>query len=177
MTVNLPVRTDFAPGKIMLLCGKIASGKSYYAKQLLAHSPAVLLSMDELFEICELDFFNAFHSSLYSKLQRYLYAKAADLTKCGVNVIMDSGFWSRKERTFVSRLLSDYGVSFEWYYIDADDDTWHKNISQRNHLAKQEGYEQFLIDEKRIEEITQTFEIPTPNEIDVWVHNHRNEYA
>lgn len=164
-------------GTIFLLCGKIASGKSYYAAQLLTRFPAVLLSMDELFEICELDFFNDLHSSLYPKLQRYLYAKATELTHCGINVILDSGFWSRKERVFVTGLLSDYNVPFEWHYIDADDNTWRQNIAQRNQSARLEGYEQFIIDETRMDEINREFEVPTSNEVDVWFHNHRDEYT
>lgn len=162
-----------AQGKVILLCGKIASGKSYYAKKLLERRRAVLLSMDELFEVCGLDFFNEAHNSLYPKLQQYLHTKSAELVELGLDVIFDSGFWSRKERESVTRFFRAKGVCFEWHYIDVSDETWYKNIEERNQSAIREGYEQFLIDEKRIREINTQFETPAPEEIDIWFNNRR----
>ncbi len=156
---------------VIFLCGKIASGKSYYAKKLMEKHPAVLLSMDELFEICELDHFNELHSSLYPKLQKFLYAKAVEIVKCGISVIIDSGFWTRGERDLVRRIF--LGVPTQWHYIDVSDDTWAENIRQRNEAAQREGYTDYIIDEKRIQEINAGFEIPEPAEIDVWYNNQR----
>ena len=34
--------------KVMLVCGKIASGKSWYCRSLMEKSPALLLSVDEV---------------------------------------------------------------------------------------------------------------------------------
>lgn len=164
-----------APAKIILLCGKIASGKSYYAAKLLKQSPSVLLSMDELFEICELDFFNDLHSNLYPKLQQFLYKKAAEIAQGGLTVILDSGFWTRQERQSVTKVFSNLGSNIQWHYIDVDDDTWRQNIEERNQAAQAEGYVQFLIDEERMAEIIREFEVPAPDEIDVWVHNQRTE--
>lgn len=165
--------TAYTPGTVILLCGKIASGKSYYARKLMAQSPTVLLSMDELFDLCELDFFNDLHNALYPKLQRYLIRTAAAIAKCGTDVILDSGFWTSTERQAVRSQLLSLGTQIQWHYIDVPEDTWRQNIQERNRLAIATGNEQFFIDETKMENINQDFEIPTQEEIDVWYCNKR----
>lgn len=160
---------------VIFLCGKIASGKSYYAKKLMEEHPAVLLSMDELFEICELDHFNELHSSLYPKLLKFLYAKASEIVRCGTNVIIDSGFWTRSERDLVRRIFSEMDVPAQWHYIDVAPETWAENIRQRNESAEREGYTAYIIDDERIREINAGFEVPDPTEIDVWYKNCRTD--
>lgn len=160
-------------GTIILICGKIASGKSYYAKKLLERRCAVLFSMDELFEICEMDFYDDLHSELYPRLQRYLYAKAAELSRLGIDVIMDSGFWTVRERNYVSKELSKLEAPFEWHYIDISDDDWERNIEERN--AASSEVELFIIDEHKKREINAEFEIPNRDEIDVWILNQRDD--
>ena len=61
-------------GKVYLICGKICSGKSYYAKALKEKYNAVILSTDEATEIC----------------------------KAGANVILDWGFWTKENRSDIS---------------------------------------------------------------------------
>ena len=162
-------------GTIILICGKIASGKSFYAEKLMRERSAILFSMDELFEICKLDFFNDEHNKLYPRIQRYLYEKAAALTEFGIDVIMDSGFWSKQERKYVTHVLNQLKVPFEWHYIDISDNDWDRNIQERNNDVATAGVSQFLIDSHKKQEINAEFETPDQDEIDVWIYNCRGD--
>lgn len=159
---------------VHLLCGKIASGKSYYAKKLMAEQDMVLISMDDCVEEMGLDYFKDDHNAMIPGLQMYLIQKAGEIAKCGTDVILDFGFWSKEQRSAVTAHLKSMDAPYLWHYMDVSKSTWSLNIEERNAGAVQAGYSQFLIDEKRIDEINAEFDIPTRDEIDVWVYVHRD---
>lgn len=85
--------------KVIAICGKICSGKTYYANNLKIKENAVILSTDEAtFDLVnneQGEFYNIFAE----KVNKYLRKKAAEIVKAGCNVILDWGFGrQRKER-------------------------------------------------------------------------------
>ncbi len=60
-------------GKIILICGKICSGKSHYVKQLKESINAVVFSCDEI----------------TARLRQYFYKKSEEVIRSGGNVILD----------------------------------------------------------------------------------------
>jgi len=156
-------------GKVFLICGKICSGKSYYAKTLKEKNNAVILSTDEAtFELInneQGEFYNIFAS----RVNNYLRKKAVEICKAGANVILDWGFWTQNDRADISDYMKSNGVSFEWHYIDVADDIWKKNIDERNQrIEAGNGGSDFYVDDGLLNKLISLFEIPGEDEIDVW---------
>ena len=156
-------------GKLILICGKICSGKSYYAKQLKSKYNGVILSTDEatydLINNEQGDFYNIFAE----RVNRYLRKKAVEIAQAGANVILDWGFWTRENRTEISEFLKSYNIQYEWHYIDINDTLWQKNIDERNsRILEGKGGSDFYVDEGLLTKLLAIFEVPKKSEIDVW---------
>ena len=156
-------------GKIILICGKICSGKTYYANRLKEKYNAVIFSTDEL----TFDLINneqgEFYDSFAKKANRYLRKKAAETAAAGANVILDWGFWTRADRVEISDFLNAANVPYEWHYIDVNDDLWKKNIEERNQkILDGNGGSDFFVDEGLLKKLLSMFEVPSEEEIDVW---------
>lgn len=161
-------------GKVYLICGKICSGKSFYARILKEKYNAVILSTDEatfdLIENEQGEFYNIFAE----RVNLYLRKKAAEICRAGADVILDWGFWTKQNREDISKYLTEHGIPFEWHYIDIDNDTWLMNIRERN--ARIEGGEKssdFYVDDGLLQKLLSMFEAPAKNEIDVWYRAER----
>lgn len=155
--------------KVILICGKICSGKSYYARKLKEENNAVILSTDE----ATFDLINneqgEFYNIFAEKVNLYLRKKAVEIVRAGVNVILDWGFWTEQNRREISEYLAVNNVKFEWHYVDVDNLQWQKNIAERNKkIVEGNGGCDFYIDNGLLEKVQSMFEIPPKNEIDVW---------
>ena len=161
-------------GKVYLICGKICSGKTYYAKALKEKYNAVILSTDEV----TYDLINneqgEFYNIFAQRVNNYLKKKAAEICKADASVILDWGFWTKENRTDISEYLKSCDVSYEWHYIDVDDDTWNRNIEERNkRIEEGNGGSDFYVDEGLLNKLLSMFEIPDKSEIDVWYELNR----
>ena len=71
-------------GKVILLCGKICSGKTHYAARLLSETGGVLLSCDEIMFGLDLDrlldYLEDVHAVMIPKIQHYLYKRRRKLS-------------------------------------------------------------------------------------------------
>lgn len=155
--------------KVILICGKICSGKTYYAKQIREKYNAVVLSTDEAtFDLInneQGEFYNVFAK----RVNLYLRKKAVEIIQAGANVILDWGFWTSKDRKEISEFFKSNNIKYEWHYIDVDDVTWHRNIDKRNKAIRSgNGGSDFYIDEGLLNKMLSLFEKPLKEEIDVW---------
>lgn len=157
--------------KVILICGKVCSGKTFYSKTLQQTYNAVLLSCDEIES-------QIFHHALAEKhdevavdIKKYLHKKAVDIISVGSNVVLDWGFWTRAERTEVSRYYQSKGIEYEWHYVDVTDEIWARNILSRNEAVISGKSEDYYVDEGLLNKIKSSFEIPAKDEIDVWYIN------
>ena len=94
--------------KVMLICGKIASGKSFYCRRLREASPAVLLSVDEL--TARLGPLGESHDQASAAIQDFMLEKAGEIAAAGVDVILDWGFWTRASRQEASAFFAARGI-------------------------------------------------------------------
>lgn len=161
-------------GKVFLICGKICSGKTYYAKLLKEKYNAVILSTDEM----TFDLINneqgEFYDLFSQKANLYLRKKAVEIARAGANVILDWGFWTRDNRAEISDFMKISDVPFEWHYIDVDNDIWQKNIEERNNrILAGNGGSDFFVDEGLLKKLLSMFEAPARDEIDVWYKLYR----
>ncbi len=154
--------------KIILICGKICSGKTFYSQGLAKEQNAVILSCDEvsadLFHHSEGERFD----EIAADIKKYLHKIAARIAEAGSSVILDWGFWTHRERREVSEYYSSLKFPFEWHYINISDEQWHQNISLRNQAVTAGKTTDFYVDDGLRNKIQRNFEPPERDEIDVW---------
>lgn len=151
--------------KVLIMCGKICSGKSTYAEKLKLENKAVILSVDELtlalFENQageKLDFY-------VEKLKEYFFKKSLDMVEAGADVILDWGFWTKKERDYAREFYDSRNISYQFYYMNVGIDEWKKRISKRNQEIKREQLEAYPIDKGLLSKVEKMFEEPDRKEL------------
>ncbi len=151
--------------KVLIMCGKICSGKSTYAEKLKLENKAVILSVDELtlalFENQageKLDFY-------VEKLKEYFLKKSLDIVEAGADVILDWGFWTKKERDYAREFYDSRNISYQFYYMNVGIDEWKKRILKRNQEIKREQLEAYPIDKGLLSKVEKMFEEPDRKEL------------
>ena len=157
--------------KAFLLCGKIASGKSVYAKKLCEREKAVLLSADELVLSILGGELGEKHDEITQRVQAYLFNKSLDILRAGSNVLLDWGFWTKERRQAARDFYESRGVDCEFHYTDVPDEVWRRNIEIRNRAVLAGEAEAYYMDEGLMLKLQSLFEAPEKEEIDVWYIN------
>ena len=156
-------------GKVILICGKICSGKTYYAQKLKKENKAVILSTDEVTYDLTNNEQGEFYNVFAERVNRYLKKKTVEIVNAGANVILDWGFWTKNERDNISEYFKTNGIQYEWHYIDIDDKIWNQNIKERNRKIEEgNGGSNFYVDEGLMKKLLSKFEVPKKEDIDIW---------
>ena len=98
MSIEFDKETKMA--KVILICGKICSGKSTYAEQMRVQNHAALLSVDEITLALFGQHCGDKHDDYVERTQNYLFDKSLELIEAGINVVLDWGFWMKEERDY-----------------------------------------------------------------------------
>lgn len=155
--------------KVILICGKICSGKSTYAERLRSENKAVVLSVDEIM----LTLFGLYagdkHDEYAERTKKYLYDKSLEIMEAGMDVILDWGFWTRDERIFVKKFYTDRKIEHEFHYIDISDKIWKERLEKRNAEILAGAGNAYFVDENLAAKFESRFEMPDRDEIDIWV--------
>ena len=120
--------------KLYFMCGKMAAGKSTYAKQLARAQNAVLLVQDDfvaaLFpgEIHDIPSFVKYSDRLKNALSSHI----CDLLSFGISVVLDFPGNTRNQRRWFRELFERANVEHELHYIDASDDLCKRQLRQRS---------------------------------------------
>ena len=141
-------------GKVILICGKIGSGKTTYANKLAKNLGAVIFSHDEII-------LGLFGAELYEKhkakfneyapwIENYVKHKSGEAAKAGATVICANGFWSRNERNGLRELYNSMGINCELHYIDTPQEKRLDFINKRNEAVRQGELGYIIVDEKVI---------------------------
>ena len=110
--------------KVILICGKICSGKSTYAEQMRVQNHAALLSVDEITLALFGQHCGDKHDDYVERTQNYLFDKSLELIEAGINVVLDWGFWMKEERDYAREFYNGRNIECEFHYIDISDETW-----------------------------------------------------
>ena len=163
-------------GKVILTCGKICSGKSYYSKQLKEELNAVIISPDEATYVLLNNEQGEFYDIFSKRLSKYLTKKVGEIAKTGANVIYERGLWSKIERQEVRDYYKNLGIDCEIHYVCVNDETWKQNIFERNKRVQDgEGGSDFYLDEGLMKKLESLWEEPTEEEFDVLYKVERNK--
>jgi predicted kinase len=157
--------------KVILLCGKICSGKSFYSNIIKQKENAVILSCDEIVYELFANELGDRHDVMVNKIKNYIYKKTEQVVNSGLNVILDFGFWSRIEREKISKKWEEKNILYEWHYVSVSDNTWLKRIKHRNTLVQKNMCSDIYVDEGLLKKMNSLFEPPCSEEIEVCYNN------
>ena len=154
--------------KVIIVCGKICSGKSYYSNEIKDSLNAVIISPDEAtYELINNEQ-GEFYDIFSKKLNKYLTKKVGEIVKAGANVIFERGLWSKKDRKQIREYYNSIGVECEIHYVCVDDETWKYNIEERNkRVLEGTGGSDFYLDEGLMKKLESKWEELTEEEYDV----------
>ena len=154
--------------KVILICGKICSGKTYYSNMIKDKYNAVIISPDEAtYELInneQGEFYNIFSR----RLNKYLTKKVGEIVKSGANVIFERGLWTKEDRINTKKYYKEKNIECEIHYVYVDNETWKKNIAERNKRVQEgRGGSDFYLDEGLMKKLESMWEEPTDNEYDI----------
>jgi len=120
--------------KLYFMCGKMAAGKSTYARELAQTKNAVLLIQDELLdafypgEILSIQDFVKYSARLRDALSLHIQ----DLLTRGVSVVLDFPGNTRDQRQWFREIIEGANVEHELHFIDMPDDLCKRQLRQRS---------------------------------------------
>lgn len=152
--------------KVIVLCGKIASGKTTYGKKLEAEENAVTLSFDdlmlELYDGCLGDK----HDETAARITRYFYKLADQLLEKGHTVLFDYGHWTRRERESVLGYFQEKGIPAELHFLNPPEEIRLARLKDRNDRLRGAAHRVYLIEGDLLARLDGKFEAPSAAEYD-----------
>lgn len=152
--------------KVIMLCGRLCSGKSTYAARLRDELGAVILSVDELMIALLGRETGDKHDEYVRRAKGYLHAKAAEIALAGTDVVLDEGFWSRSERDEARKYFAAQGVECELRYLRISDEEWSRRVDKRNAEVAAGRSDAYFVDDGLRAKFISLFEEPAEGEAD-----------
>lgn len=143
-----------------LICGLPGSGKSTLAKKLEGEYPALRLTPDEWMSRILEDGYDEEKRAVVESIQWEIAQRVLSL---GVDVILENGFWSRKERDEFKAKAKELGADAKLYYMDVSKDELWKRLEKRNAVLPPHT---FHVKESDLDEWIKSFEAPTAEELE-----------
>ena len=152
---------------VILICGKICSGKTTYAKKLCRERGAVLLSVDEIMLAMFGQHCGDLHDTYAERTRNYLLDKAVELYRSGIGSVLDWGFWTKEGRDSAATFFRERGIPCQFHLIDIPEDTWHKRLEKRNRDVLSGKVSAYYVDETLAAKFESRFTMPSEDEIAV----------
>ncbi|MBE5803869.1 MAG: ATP-binding protein [Clostridiales bacterium] len=150
--------------KVIMLIGRICSGKTTYARRIETEEQAVRLSCDELMQTVFPEPLGDRYDMYARRCIHYLYHLGRQLVLDGVSVVMDMGCWTRGDRREAAAFFRD--VEVDWRYLDVPREEWQRRIACRNRAVAEgrANLDEYYIDEGLLAKADALFEPPAQEE-------------
>ncbi|MCP3028555.1 ATP-binding protein [Halobacillus sp. A5] len=152
-----------------LMVGLPCSGKTTLARKLETKHSALRLTPDDWhaglghhygYNMTESD--ESLHNVRHDAVESLMWKVAARVLVLGVDVILDFGLWSRKEREELRCRAEELGADIKIHFMDVPEKVLFERLRNRNAHKPDES---FVIPEAKLKEWIQTFEPPLPEEL------------
>lgn len=126
---------------LYLICGMAGSGKTSLAKQLETSFSAIRFSPDEWIKIVIKDKTDKMElDRLRAPIEALQWDIAQRLLQKDISVILENGFWSKKERLAYRATAEALGAVVELHYLNiAKDELW-RRLQTRNATAPNDSF-------------------------------------
>ncbi len=152
--------------RVILLCGRICAGKTFYASKIAERLNAVVFSNDEIMlQIFGQDA-GEMHDAYAKRIENFIYQKSLQIAGAGVDVIIDNGLWKADERMYAKNFFAANGIDCELHYIDTSEEERKKRIEKRNFAVKAGECSAYYVDEGLSRKLDGAFETPLECECD-----------
>lgn len=154
----MPVTTP----TLHLLCGKIASGKSTLAAELVSKERAVLIAEDDWLSGLFGDEMTSIadYVRCTSKLRQAMGPHIVKLLNAGLSVVLDFQANTVQSRAWMRSLLDQTEAAHQLHFLDVSNETCLARLKARNAA----GDHRFAPSEKEFRQITAHFVAPTIDE-------------
>ena len=158
--------------KVIMICGKLCSGKTTYARSLMEDGNAALLSIDEIMLAMFGQHCGDMHEEYAARAEKFLLGKSLELIKAGIDVILDWGFWREEQRRRIRGFYDAHGTECRMHIIHIDDAEWKRRIEKRNAEVISGKREAYYVDENLARKFERLFEEPEDGAADVNIYAH-----
>jgi predicted kinase len=156
---------------VYLVAGFIGSGKKTFSKTLESETGALRFNKDEW--VIKLLGRNAPKVDNFAKFDNFLIDLATELAlKCaahGVDVIIDDGFWYKRQRDDVIKRIRSIGANVKGYYLRCPKDILEQRVLER---SKNTSDDSFVIDKEMFAKYYESFQEPSPAEDFILIDNY-----
>jgi predicted kinase len=120
--------------RMYFMCGKMAAGKSTYARELAQTKSAVLLVQDEFLDTLYAGEIRSIQDFVkYSaRVRDALFPHIQDLLTHGISVVLDFPGNTRVQRQWFRQMIENANVEHELHFIDAPNDLCKRQLRQRS---------------------------------------------
>lgn len=147
--------------KVILLCGKVGSGKTYYANKLHKSENAVILSCDELMLTLFDECLGNRHDEIHSRCFEFLAQTAIGVVETQRDAILDFGFWTEDSRKSAKDFFERRNIPCEIHYIKSNDSARKQRVEKRNkELTNSTRRREYIITTEMLERFDKCFEEP-----------------
>lgn len=160
----LIAKEEGSMGKIIMICGKLCSGKSTLARKMSENERSVILSIDEFMLALFGPYTGDKHDEYTAAIKSILIEKAARIAIAGPDVILDWGFWQRKDRDQIRSYFENKGIVCTLIYLRIDDETWKNRIRMRNNAISSGLAAAYPVDDGLMKKFSILFEEPDERE-------------
>ena len=144
---------------VHLLCGRPGSGKTTFARELEKTHRAVRYTYDEwmvqLYGRSPEQF-----ETLFNRVSNLIWRIATRNLALGTDVILDKGFWCKRDRENVGQAAAAIGAETKLYFLDAPIDLLRKRVLNRSKSDE----DALWINDQAFTEFINRFEPPSDDE-------------
>lgn len=148
--------------RVIICCGKIASGKTTFCKKLEKEHGFFIFNADEwmIHFFGEAPDCTVFHLQL-EKCIEMIYRIADNLLKRGIDVAFDFGFWTKKDRDDCFKRFKNGINDVRMVYFPIDEERQLRNLHIRQNGITDTT---FLFTEEKLKFFNNKFQVPEENE-------------
>lgn len=162
MAEHLDNHSQVVPGTLSILCGKIASGKSTLAAQLIHQSGGIILSEDSWLSLLFKESMHSVEDYIHysARLKAAIKPHAIALLRAGVNVVLDFPANTLASRQWIMSIIEESGASHQLHYLAVSDEVCKMRLRKRNTA----GEHDFAATDAQFDLISAYFVEPQPEE-------------